>query len=157
MRELLTDTIAYMPPAQVLNQLTPEDAERRLEGTSHSIAEIVAHLEFWMNWFCQRCEGRNEPMVGTAAQGWPAVPPGTWPELHRRFFDTLERLVALGEDRERRDAPLSPPIEVPPLAAYTTRDALVHVATHTSHHLGQVIVLRQLMGRWPPPGGSYTW
>jgi uncharacterized damage-inducible protein DinB len=52
---------------------------------------------------------------------------------------------------------VSPPIEFPPLASYSIGDVLVHVATHNSHHLGQVIVLRQLMGKWPPPAGSWTW
>jgi hypothetical protein len=31
------------------------------------------------------------------------------------------------------------------------------MATHTAHHLGQIIVLRQLLGAWPPPAGSWTW
>jgi hypothetical protein len=35
--------------------------------------------------------------------------------------------------------------------------ALVHVANHNAHHLGQIVLLRQLMGRWPPPSGSWTW
>ena len=37
----------------------------------------------------------------------------------------------------------------------TKRDVLV--ATHNAHHLGQVILLRQLLGAWPPPAGSWTW
>jgi uncharacterized damage-inducible protein DinB len=40
---------------------------------------------------------------------------------------------------------------------YTVGEALVHVSTHNSYHLGQVIVLRQMLGAWPPPAGSYTW
>ncbi len=54
-------------------------------------------------------------------------------------------------------AAITPPIEFGPLASYTVRDALVHVAQHNSHHLGQVILLRQLMALWPPPSGSWTW
>jgi uncharacterized damage-inducible protein DinB len=52
---------------------------------------------------------------------------------------------------------VTPAIEFPPLADYTIRDAMVHVGVHTAHHLGQVVVLRQLMGLWPPPAGSWTW
>jgi uncharacterized damage-inducible protein DinB len=52
---------------------------------------------------------------------------------------------------------VTPPIEFPPLTHYTIADALTHVATHNAHHLGQVILLRQLAGTWPPPAGSWTW
>jgi uncharacterized damage-inducible protein DinB len=156
-RELLLDTLAYIPPARALEQLTPDQAERRVAGANHSIAEIVAHLTFWATWFCNRCEGTPAPMVTSAADGWPTVAPGSWPELQRRFLDVLAAAVRIGEDPARLALPITPPIEFPPLASYTIRDALVHMANHNAHHLGQVIVLRQLIGVWPPPSGSWTW
>ncbi len=156
-RELLIETLAHIPPAGALEHLTTDEAERRVPGANHSIAEIVAHMNFWASWFCSRCEGTDEPMVASAATGWPAVAPGTWPGLHRQFLSTLERAAALGAEPSRLAAPIAPAIEFPPLATFTIRDALVHMATHNAHHLGQVITLRQIMGLWPPPSGSYTW
>ena len=156
-REWLIETIAHIAPAKALEQLTPEQAERRVPGANHSIAEIVAHMNFWATWFCSRCEGASAPMVTSAAAGWPAVAPGSWPELHRQFLSTLERAAALGDDPARLTSPIDPPIEFPPLANYTIGDALAHVANHTAHHLGQVIILRQIIGLWPPPSGSWTW
>ena len=155
-RELLIDTVAHIPPARALEHLSPEEAERRVPGADHSIAQIVAHVNFWATWFCDRCSGTGAPMVTSAANGWPAVVPGSWPDLHREFLNTLERAVAIGES-QRPESPLDPPIDFPPLANYTVRDALVHIANHTSHHLGQVITLRQVLGLWPPPSGSWTW
>jgi uncharacterized damage-inducible protein DinB len=96
-------------------------------------------------------------MVASAASGWPTVVPGTWTDVRERFLAGLERAAALGGPAEAPDRPLDPPIEFPLLARYTLRDALVHVANHNAHHLGQIIVLRQLMGLWPPPSGSWTW
>jgi uncharacterized damage-inducible protein DinB len=156
-RDLLIETLAHIPPASALDGLTAAEAERHVPGANHSIAEIVAHLNFWGTWFCNRCEGIGTPMVTSAANGWAAVAPESWPELRRQFLSTLERAAALGEDPRRLDSPIAPPIEFPPLANYTIRDALVHVAHHNAHHLGQVIVLRQVMGLWPPPSGSWTW
>jgi uncharacterized damage-inducible protein DinB len=156
-RGLLVDTLTHLTPAKTVEALTPSDADRRVPGANHSIAEIVAHMTFWADWFCDRCEGKDAPMVGRAVDGWPSVAPGSWPAIERRFLDVLERAVRLGDDRERLELPLTPPIEFPPLATYTNRDALVHVAVHTAHHLGQVILLRQLIGAWPPPAGSWTW
>ena len=43
------------------------------------------------------------------------------------------------------------------MANYTVQQALAHIAVHNAHHLGQVVTLRQLMGQWPPPAGSWTW
>lgn len=157
MRELLIDTLAYLSPVNVVAELPAEDAERRLEGTNHSIAELVAHMDFWQAWFLRQCEGAGEPMVASASQGWPAVAPGEWPAVRQRFLDNLERLGAAGDDLARLDAPIVPAMAFPPLTRYTVRDALVHVGQHNAHHLGQVILLRQLMRLWPPPSGSWTW
>jgi uncharacterized damage-inducible protein DinB len=155
LREFLTSPIAYLAPDKVTDGLTATEAEWKSAEAGHSIAEIVAHLAFWQDWFYSRCTGQGQPMIASAAQGWPAVAPGSWPELRARFLERLETLAALADGDVT--APLTPPIEFPPLAEYTLSDALVHVATHNAHHLGQVIVLRQLQGTWPPPAGSWTW
>ena len=157
-KELLTEPIGFLAPARALEGLSSELADRRVEGASHSIAEIVAHLNFWQNWFIRRAEGTAAPMVQRAAEGWPAVTPGSWPALQQQFVDGLSRLTAWADAAgETLDTALMPAIEFPPLAHYTKRDVLVHVATHNAHHLGQVILLRQLLGAWPPPAGSWTW
>jgi uncharacterized damage-inducible protein DinB len=155
-RELLVDTFAYIPPARTIGDLSADEAERRLSDQSHSIAEIVAHMNFWQTWFAKRIDGLDEPMVEHAPAGWPAVAPGGWKDLQSAFVAGVERLAALGAEEERLNAALAPAIAFPPLAHFTTRDALVHVAMHNAHHVGQIIVLRQMMGRWPPPGGGWT-
>jgi uncharacterized damage-inducible protein DinB len=154
-RELLIETTPSIAPARALEALTAEQADAR-HGSLHTIAEIVSHLGFWQEWFRGRCEGGTDPMPASAALGWVPPAAGSWPDVHRRFLDGLERLAALGA-REDRTRVLAPPLEFPPLAGYTVGDVLVHVANHDAHHLGQVIVLRQLMGAWPPPSGSWTW
>ena len=156
--ELLTEPIGFLAPARALEGLSPELADRRIDGASHSIAEIVAHLTFWQNWFIRRAEGTAAPMAQRAAEGWPGVTPGSWPTLQQQFVDGLSRLTAWADAAgDTLDTPLTPAIEFPPLAHYTRRDALVHAGQHNAHHLGQIITLRQVMGHWPPPSGSYTW
>lgn len=157
MRDLLIDTFAYLAPLKTLDGLTGEEAARRVSGANHSIVEIVAHLHFWQSWFLKRCEGVDEPMATSAADGWPAAGAEDWEALRQRFVETLEKLAALSDDAARLAAPVTPPIEFPPLGQFTIRDALTHVAEHNAHHMGQVVLLRQLIGKWPPPGGSWTW
>ena len=155
-RELLIEPVAYMPPARAIEGLSTEDAERRHPGADHSVAEIISHLTFWQEWFIRRCESIAEPMPASAATGWPAVTPGSWTLLSQRFVGGLSRAVEIGE-RTGMERLIAPAIEFPPLARYTLRDVLTHIAYHNSHHLGQVITIRQMMGCWQPPSGSYTW
>ena len=154
-RHLLIDTVVHIPPPRALEGLEAADAERRLPGVRHSIAEILAHMSFWQDWWCIRCEGTATPMVATAAAGWPAVEAGSWVLLHQQFTTGLERTAALGGSNP--DRAVMPAIEFPPLAQYSVRDAQMHVAQHNAHHLGQIVLLRQMMGKWPPPAGSWTW
>jgi uncharacterized damage-inducible protein DinB len=155
LREFLVSPLAHLAPAKILDGLDAEAAESRIRGAPHSIAEIVAHVAFWQDWFHARCVGEALPLVASAAEGWPAAAPGLWPEIRSRFCARLEQLADLGAGDLSK--PLAPPIEFPPLAHYTIGEALVHVATHNSHHLGEVVLLRQMLGTWPPPAGSWTW
>ena len=157
LRELLRDTFAYIQPAAALDGLTDEQAIARDAAAPHSIAEIVAHLAFWQDWFLARCAGDPRPMVASAADGWRRIEDGDWPALKQRFLDGLDAAVQLSEDADRLSARITPPIEFPPLAEYTVRDALTHMAVHNAHHLGQIVTLRQLSGSWPPPAGPWTW
>lgn len=151
----MIETVCHIPPAKALEGISTADAERHVEQVAHSVAEIVAHMAFWQEWFCQRCEGTAAPIVGRAGLGWPAVASGSWPAIRDGFLAGLDRAAALGAADPGR--PVTPAIEFPPLAQYSVRDALVHVAQHNAHHLGQIIVIRQLLGQWPPPAGSWTW
>jgi hypothetical protein len=114
-------------------------------------------MSFWQSWFLARCEGRHEPLVASASLGWPTVDAAGWPAVRDEFLSGLRRAVTLGESDTRRGTAVAPAIEFGPLSSYTVGDALTHVAMHNAHHLGQIITLRQLMGAWPPPGGSFTW
>jgi uncharacterized damage-inducible protein DinB len=155
-RELLADTAPYLSPRLVLDGLPPDLADRRVTGAPHTITEIVAHMTFWQAWFGGRCDGRGGAMPASAALGWVAPGTGHWDPVRTAFLEGLDRLVALGtaSDHGRR---IDPSIEFPPLGQYTVGDVLVHVGAHNAHHLGQVVLLRQLLGAWPPPAGSWTW
>src|SRR5262245_5761955 len=129
-RELLIDTTPFMAPGRTLDGLSTADAERRPAGAPHSVAEVVAHMAFWQEWFGRRVQGTGGPMAAHAEEGWPAVEPGSWPALQERFLSQLERLARFADEGQRA---LAPPLEFPPLAGYTVRDALVHVAMHNAH------------------------
>lgn len=154
-REWLVAPIAHLAPEKIVDDLTAAQAEAAPQGAPHSIAVIVAHMAFWQDWFYDRCVGRATAMPASAAPGWPAVAAGDWPRVRDAFVTRLRQMAEFDADAGAKR--VTPAIEFPPLAHYTVHDALIHVATHNSHHLGQIVLLRQLMGAWPPPAGSWTW
>ena len=93
----------------------------------------------------------------SAGLGWPKVNDGDWDVARERFEAGFSRALTLADDMDRVARPITPPIEVDFLAGYTAGDALTHLALHNAHHAGQVITIRQLLGSWPPPAGSWTW
>jgi uncharacterized damage-inducible protein DinB len=155
-RTLLRGAHAFLPPPAVLAGLSNEHAARA-NGGAHSIAEIVAHMGFWQEWFLDRCDGIPAPLVERAALGWREVAEDEWPAVLERFEQGLARALRLADDDAKSALPLTPAIEFEPLGRYTVADALTHVALHNAHHTGQVITLRQQIGAWPPPEGSWTW
>jgi DinB superfamily len=128
-RDLLVDNHAHIPALSALGRLSRDDADHRIAAAPHSIAEIVSHLTFWQEWFCSRCGGSADPPLASAALGWPAPAPGTSDAVRARFAAGLERATAIGNGDTVR--PISPPSEHPPLAGYTVRDAIEHMAATT--------------------------
>jgi uncharacterized damage-inducible protein DinB len=154
---LLRGAHAYLTPTAALAGLTAAHANRKAGPGAHSIAEIVAHMAFWQDWFLDRCDGVSSPMPAPAARGWPPVREGDWETVLGRFERGFDRALALAEGDARSTQSVTPAIEFEPLARYTVGDVLTHLALHNAHHVGQVITLRQLQGTWPPPAGSWTW
>ena len=156
-RSILRGAHAYLSPAAALAGLDPEIAARKPPEAEHSIAEIVAHMAFWQDWFLDRCDGKPRPSPAHADIGWPAVTSVRWDVVLQRFTDGFDRALALANSDERMSQPIAPSLEFDHLKTYTQGDALVHIALHNAHHLGQVITLRQQLRAWPPPAGSWTW
>lgn len=157
MHSLLRGAHAYLPADAALAGLTAADAALRPPHADHSIAEIVAHMAFWQEWFLDRCDGRQVLAPARAELGWPAVNGMTWEAVSDRFATGFNRALQLADDEARLAQPIAPPLEFGPIASYTIGDALIHVSLHNAHHLGQVITIRQMLGAWPPPAGSFTW
>ena len=155
--ELLISPVAHMPPARALAGLSAAQAGLRISGAPHSVVEILAHMVFWQSWFLDRCAGVAAPPAAKAALGWPEATANEWEPLRERFLEGLQRARNIAVEESASVRRVDPPIEFPALANYTIADAITHVAIHNAHHLGQVITLRQILGAWPPPEGSWTW
>ena len=159
---LLTSVLSgegvHLEPGAVLDGLTADQAHAKPHGLPHSIAEIVAHISYWQEWF------NNCVLIGFtgipehAVDGWPAVPPDGWDAQRTRYLHAVEEAKRIAAESDSLGDPVLPPgVHVPILAKESRGAGLLHAAMHSSHHLGQIITIRQLLGLWPPPAGTMTW
>ncbi|HEY7818849.1 MAG TPA: DinB family protein, partial [Vicinamibacteria bacterium] len=69
----------------------------------------------------------------------------------RRFQRGLEDLRRRSRESELFQKRIS-------AGAEKSRLEMLHtIASHGSYHVGQVVLLRQMLGAWPPPSGGLTW
>lgn len=140
-----------MPFARALDGLDGEEAVRRPDGSPHSVAEVVAHMVFWQARHLRIIDGERPQRVEHASDGWPGVTADEWPDLVSRYLNGLERYRRLGSDGASLARPLVDGHD------RTVGQSVLSYYMHDVHHLGQVILLRRMIGAWPPPGGGDTW
>lgn len=161
-RDLLKSMAAFEAgfhtPEVVLDGLTEEQATARPHGLPHSIADIVGHMRYWQDLFNSIAESGFTGLPEHAAEGWPSMEAGGWNDLRTRFLASVERTQQLALSCERLNEKLLPEdLPLPFLQRDSIGTGLLHAAVHNSHHLGQVVTLRQVLGLWPPQAGSMTW
>ena len=161
-RHLATSMLAgegvHLDPAAILDGLTDAQAHAKPHGLPYSVADVVAHMCFWQEWFNACLVSGFTGIPQHSVDGWPAVPAGGWDALRERYIKSIgeaKRIAA--ESDSLTDSLLPPGANVASLARESCGSALLRGAMHNSHHLGQIITMRRLMGLWPPPGGTITW
>ncbi|HEX6811648.1 MAG TPA: DinB family protein [Planctomycetota bacterium] len=141
----------------LLHSLEGIDAARagQLVGRSpHSIFQVLRHMQYWLDITLQRLDGRPQ-RPAAAALGWasPAAPrEGEWADAVAMFDARLQALAA-----RIRDPKLDLTTIVQPDSGVSAREEILMIQGHNSYHLGQIVVLRQELGCWPPPRGGDTW
>ena len=147
---LLDGRGAHASTVSCLEALSEEAANARPEGWPHSCHEILLHIVFWQDLFLARLEGRPAPLPARAEDGWPAPERNRWADTVGRFSRGLEaaRAYATKSDLDAR---------LEDWRGIRAGEGLSILAQHNSDHVGQIVVLRRVLGAWPPPGGGDTW
>ncbi len=126
-------------------------AGTRPEGAAHSIFQLLNHLSYWQDWVVKWLDGGDPKVPKHASGGWPGnVSPKSakeWQRAVRGFRRELDRLA-----RQSREADL-----LATRGEHSRLGMLQAIASHNSYHAGQVVVLRQMLGKWPPRSGGVTW
>jgi uncharacterized damage-inducible protein DinB len=140
---------AYVGVEASLSDLSAEQAASVPEGLPHSVAQLLAHTNWWLNWMLEVIEtGQAAPYPAHASVTWPQVTAADWEKLKTEFYVLLARV----DTHTSR-----PDLQNPVNHDETLGELLADFALHTAHHFGQIITVRQLIGAWPPASGGDTW
>ncbi|MFO7653490.1 MAG: DinB family protein [Candidatus Krumholzibacteriia bacterium] len=139
---------ARAPFADAVADLAPGSQGVRPPGADHSPWELLEHLRLTQ---LDILEYSRDP-GGYHPRGWPddywpadqAPPdPQAWDASCRQFESDRRAMVALLEDPQRDlTAPLAPGND------HTLLRQAVLLADHDAYHLGQLVLVRKLLGAW---------
>jgi hypothetical protein len=131
--------------ARLLSGLTLAQVSVRPPGVSHSNYDELWHVTKWQSIVVQ-CDERAAAAWVDGGQDFPAEAPGDermWTDLVREFITGSEAAVVLGRSPEALTREVG--------AGVTIAESLECLAVHNAYHLGKIVVLRQVIGAWPPP------
>ena len=148
-------------PANILESLREELVHQKPAGAPHSIYEELWHIAFWQQVTLDWIGGRETPFPGSPADGFPTVldmEREPWPSLCERFFEGAEQGAKAAVDEGRLEVRVRCPSRPgQPVRVMTVREQLENMAAHNGYHLGRIVLLRQLLGTWPPKSGGFSW
>lgn len=154
---LLDDPDAHDFPTveRILGGLAPEQATTTPRGFPYSIARIVAHMDSNMKFNLGLIRAQDPSAYDERFENWPQVSVDGWPTLLEQFFRQLQALTQVARDARDLDRVLYTATDKEP--SWTVGYKLAcSVAKHNAYHLGQIVVLRRLIGAWQERAPSDT-
>ena len=147
LKKLLIGRLAHVQFEEILSGVPFDLQGTRPEGAEHTLWEVLEHLRIaqWDILEFSRDPGHLSPSFPEGY--WPetAIPPGelSWAGSCARFETDLLEMVDLVTDP---DQDLIAPF--PHSTGQTLlREALL-IADHNSYHLGEMVLLRRMLGCW---------
>ena len=146
--ELLTAGHAHAPFDQVLANFPPPLRGEKPPGLAHSAWMLLEHMRIAQWDILDFSRNPNYQKLAWPDDYWPRnIAPSTqeaWDQSIDRFGKDLEAMKLLVKNPETDLLARIPWGE----GQTILREAML-VASHNSHHLGQLIDLRRLLGIWP--------
>lgn len=147
--ELLDWRSAHADLHAAVTNLPPEHRGVAPAGLPYSPWQLVEHIRLAQADILAFCTQADYEEGSWPDDYWPPtpVPPdtGAWDASLAAIRRDLEALRAIVNDRERD---LCAP--VPAGTGQTFLREILLVADHTAYHVGQLVVVRRLLGSWPP-------
>jgi uncharacterized damage-inducible protein DinB len=160
--ELLHGKGSHADPLVCVEDLPAELAQRTVAGFPHSIGQLVFHMNYWMDYELRRIHGKRPTYPEHSSESFPSAPSPTdaqeWDQLCKRFAHLLADFTALAKSSSKEmQRQIETGHEGDAKLAGTLEAVLWQMVAHNSYHVGQIAVIRQMLGAWPPRGGGDTW
>jgi uncharacterized damage-inducible protein DinB len=161
LEQVLIGDSAHTPPAEILEGLTAELAHRTIAGAPRNIYEELWHIAFWQQMTLDWVRGIETTYPVHASDAFPSPESAAaedWDQLRLRFFAANREAAAAALDTSRLEVPVRCPSRPgQPVRTMTVREQLESLGAHNAYHFGRIVLMRQLLGSWPPPSGGYSW
>ena len=155
--ELLHGKGAHVDPVACVEDISAELASRRIDGFPHSIADLVFHMNYWMNYELKRIRGERPKYPEHNAESFPSASQ-SWDQLRRDFSWFLGEFVKLAASPQSElDRQIESVHDGDKKVAGTMESVLWQMVAHNSYHVGQIATIRRALGAWPPKAGGDTW
>jgi uncharacterized damage-inducible protein DinB len=159
--ELLHGKGAHADPVACVEDLSAELAARHAQGFPHSIAQLVFHMNYWMDYELRRIRGQRPPYPEHNSESFPTAPlmdPEEWDRTIKHLVTLLSDCAALANSSQQElDRQIETVHEGDKKVAGTLEAVLWQMVAHNSYHTGQIAMIRRTLGAWPPSGGGDTW
>jgi uncharacterized damage-inducible protein DinB len=161
-KELLHGQGAHADPIACIEDLPADLATRQLEAFPHSIAALVFHMNYWMNYDLRRIRGERPKYPEHNSESLPApesnVTAQEWERLKRDFAWFLSEFTKLAQSPQSQlEREIEPTHERQKSLATTLEAMLWQEVAHNSYHIGQIAMIRRALRAWPPRAGGDTW
>jgi hypothetical protein len=117
-------------------------------GLPYSPWQLVEHLRITQHDILDFCRNPGYQELDWPDDYWPAAaaPPSAaaWDESLRRFLEDRAALQAMA-----RDPAIDITARIPHGSGQTYLRELLLAADHAAYHLGELVVVRRLLGAWP--------
>jgi uncharacterized damage-inducible protein DinB len=142
---------AHLDSSTVLDGLDWTLAGKELAGSPYTILECANHIIFWNGYAIAAMAGTNPKAPEHAVDGWPGPKAPASEEEWRAFVAAYKaNLAELTENVKQKRFTET-------IITRLRIDSMRSMIQHISYHVGQIALLRRMMGAWPPPTGGDTW
>jgi hypothetical protein len=159
-RALTADSFA-VPPPHILDGIDATLAHTVFPSIPHTLYAELWHIAYWQRITLDWIAGIETPVPPHASAGFPdseQIAAEPWPNLLERFLADMRQAGVHAEDIARLDCEIRcPATPYFPVRVMTVRDQLISLAGHNAYHFGRMVLLRQLLGAWPPATAGFTW
>src|SRR5580700_213517 len=150
--ELLHGKGAHADPVACVEDLSAELAARHAQGFPHSIAQLVFHMNYWMDYELRRIRGKRPPYPEHNSESFPiatSTDPEDWDRTRKHLVTLLDDFATLANSsKQELDGQIETMHEGDKKVASTLEAVLWQMVAHNSYHTGQIAMIRRTFGAW---------